>query len=180
MDNYRKIYERLGDELSKEIFGYRVLFSETEDKCWLRKLLLTFPEGKELLQRLDHKDRQKVMFGAGDFGKRIVNLFPVGWECFVDNYKKGECCGIPILSFIDYLKAYRGGADIFVGSPIYHKEMREQLLKYEIAEEQIIDIWEYLIPVAQRQYFDLSELPHDENEIFVVAGVLMAKRVKIS
>lgn len=171
MNNYQKIYKHLGDELSKEIFGYRVLYSETEDKRWLKKLLLTFPEGKELLKKLGSKDKKKVMFGAGNYGKEIVNLFPVGWECFVDNHKKGECCGIPVLSFRDYLRTYRE-ADIFIGSPIYHKEMREQLLEYEIDEEQIIDIWEHFIPAACRQYFDLSELPHDENEVFVDCGCL--------
>lgn len=40
MKNYCKIYEHLGDALSKEIFGYRVLYTETGDLSWLSNVLL--------------------------------------------------------------------------------------------------------------------------------------------
>lgn len=46
---------------------------------------------------------KKVIFGCGMMGQRALNEYGEGEiECFVDNYKRGNYNGIPILSFEDF------------------------------------------------------------------------------
>lgn len=168
----KKVYEHLGDRLSKEVYGYRMLYTETRDKFWLRQLSQTFPEGKKLIEKITQKDKRKVIFGAGGYGKEIAELFPVGWECFIDTYSfGGNYHNIPVLSFDEYLKLY-SDADVYIGSEIFQEEMTQQLLNAGIKKKQIINAWEYCAPSLQRQYFDLPELSHNKNEVFVDCGCL--------
>lgn len=168
--DYRRIYEHLGDELSKEIFGCRVLYTET-GMVWISKIFSSFPEGRELLERLNRKDTRKVIFSAGEYAKDFAKVsYFVGWECFVDNYKYGTVCeGIPVISFEDYLKNY-GDAEVYVASNRFHKEMIAQLLDNGIPKERIIDLTECFATAEARQYFDLPNLSCSEDEVFVDCG----------
>lgn len=167
--NYRQIYEHLGDELSKEIFGCRVLYTETR-MVWISKIFPTFSEGRELLEKLKRKTR-KVIFSAGDYAKDFAKVcYFTKWECFVDNYKYGMICeGIPVISFNDYLENYKD-ADVYVASNRFRKEIIAQLRDNGIAEDKIIDLTNVFASAESRQYFDLPELFCKEDEIFVDCG----------
>lgn len=168
--NYKQIYEHLGDTLSKEIFGCRILYTET-GMVWISKIFSTFPEGVALLEKLNRKDTRKVIFSAGKYAKDFAKVsYFVKWECFIDNYKHGtECEGLPVISFEDYLENYQD-ADVFVASNWYHEEMVAQLHAHGIEENKIIDLTECFASAENRQYFDLPELLHEEDEVFVDCG----------
>lgn len=168
--NYKQIYERLGDALSKEIFGCRVLYTET-GMVWISKIFSAFPEGAALLERLHNKNTRKVIFSAGEYARDFAKVcYFVKWECFIDNYKHGtECEGLPVVSFERYLKDYRD-ADVFVASNWYHKEMVAQLREHGIEESKIIDLTECFASAENRQYFDLQALKSGEDEVFVDCG----------
>lgn len=85
-------------------------------------------------------------------------------------------------SFEKYMESYRQ-LPIVISSDIYHKAMKEQLQNAGIAEDKIINVGEMLTlevanPILQRQYFDLPQLPHAENEIFVDCGCLNGETSK--
>lgn len=168
--NYRQIYEHLGDDVSKEIFGCRVLFTEA-GMVWISKIFPTFSEGRELLKKLNRKDTRKVIFSAGGDAKEFAKVcYFVKWECFVDTYKYGmECEGLPVISFNDYLEKYKD-ADVYVACYRFHKEITAQLRDNGIAEDKIIDLTEMFATAENRQYFDLPELFCKEDEIFVDCG----------
>lgn len=53
---------------------------------------------------------KKILFGCGMMGQRAVSEYgKENIEFFVDNYKKGEFNGIPILGFQEFIKKVRGG-----------------------------------------------------------------------
>lgn len=177
MKNYDKIYEHLGDDLSKEIFGYRLLYTETGDMAWISNAVKTTPEGAKVVEAMRKvADIPKVMFGAGEWGKRLIALFPNHWEYFVDNFCKDqtECCGIPVISFDQYIDRYQH-LPIVISSNSYYKEMLKQLHDANVPDDKIINVGELLDleiqhSMWQRQYFDLPALPHVEDEIFVDCG----------
>lgn len=39
MKEMNKIYQHMGDSLSKELYGYRVFYNATQDDMWLKKSL---------------------------------------------------------------------------------------------------------------------------------------------
>lgn len=173
MKNYAMIYEHMGDSISKEIFGYRVLYTETGDQKWIEKIILMLSEGTAFLKKLtDDMNSKKLIFGAGAWGRELAEILPIGWNGFVDNYKKGtECCGLPVISFDEYLENYRD-AYIVLTARLHYPEMVEQLREAGISEEKIINMGKIIDDMSHRQYFDLRELPHDENEVFVDCGCL--------
>lgn len=109
MKYYKKIYNHLGDSISKEIFGYRMIFTETGDPKWIEKIVSMLPEGAAFLDKLTkEKTSDKLIFGAGAWGLELAETLPASWKGFVDNYKKDTtCCGLPVFSFEDYLANYR-------------------------------------------------------------------------
>lgn len=172
MKDYQTIYTHLEDQVSREIFAYRVLYTETGDEGWIEKLLQMIPEGAEFVKMLrEDSDTEKVIFGAGAWGKELAEILPVGWTCFVDNKKEGVCAGIPIISFDEYL-ALHSRAYIVLTARLHYPEMIEQLLKAGIQEDRIINMGKIIDQMSHRQYFDLDALKHDPNEIFVDCGCL--------
>lgn len=173
MKNYKMIYEHLGDELSRELFGYRVLYTETGDQKWIEKIILTLKEGETFLKILnDENHSQKLIFGAGAWGVELAEILPIGWDGFVDNYKKDtQCCGLPVISFDEYLKNYKD-AYIVLTARLHYPEMVAQLKEAGITEDRIINMGKIIDDMTHRQYFDLPQLPHVEKEVFVDCGCL--------
>lgn len=61
-----KIYNHCGDEYSKRIFRYRLLFSLTKDWKNIFDLVQTVPEGRDFYKLLcKHKEKELVIFGGG-------------------------------------------------------------------------------------------------------------------
>lgn len=171
----QEIYNHLGDELSKEIFGYRVMYTETGgglaggDTLWLYKIIGTIPN---LPQNFWNKGIKRVIFGAGSFGKDLVRFLPGKFECMVDNYQCGtEYKGVPVVSLKECLSSYPD-ADIYVASSLYHNDIVHQLKEASVSENRIYDLSGEYYDLESRQYFDLPYLVHDQDEIFVDCGCL--------
>lgn len=174
--NIRQIYTCLGDELSKEIFSYRLLYYFFGDNYLINKLVLTTEEGRSFADMLHADGRKKVMFGVGSWGKAIVKAFPdVKFECFVDNHIRESIeSGIPVIPFSEYVEKFRD-AIIIISSRIHYQEMWEQLLAADIPEENIINAGKINDEFCMKQYFDLPELKQKWNsggESLVDAGCL--------
>ena len=179
--SFQKIYNHLGDELSKEVFGYRVMYTETGgglaggDSLWLYKIIGTIPN---LPPKFWEKNVKRVVFGAGSFGKDLVRFFPGKFECMVDNYQCGtEYKGVPVLSLKECLSLYPDG-DIYVASSIYHDDIVHQLKEAGVEENRIYDLSGEYYDLESRQYFDLPYLIHDKDEIFVDCGCLNGQTSK--
>jgi len=169
----KSIYESLGDEVSKEIFKNRLLYSLSGDSKYIKNIITTTKEGCEIYNILEDRKRKKVIFGAGIWAHEILNAYKdIEFECMVDNRiveRTVDDTGMPIVSFDEYMKEYRD-AIVVIATRLYHKEIYEQLLENGIVEENIINAGKMLDSMSVRQYFDLPELKLSNNEVFIDAG----------
>lgn len=171
--NIKSIYNRLGDDLSKEIFTYRLLYSLTGNIEYVLHIVRMTEEGDQIYSRLKEEKKRKVIFGAGIWGKNIINAYQdMKFGCFIDNKAFGTYyCGLPVISFEEYLKKYRNEL-VVISSRLYHVEIHEQLRKEGVTEENIIDAGMLIDNMSKKQYFDLPQLQDkkSDSEVFIDGG----------
>lgn len=171
----KKIYSCLGDDISKEIFSNRLLYSLTGDIEYILDIVRATDEGKEMYTRLKESKKKKVIFGAGIWGKNIINAYcDMKFECFVDNkadHFNTSYQGMPVISFDKYINEYKD-AIVVISSRLYYKKIYEQLKGANIAEENIINAGQMIDNMSKRQYFDLPQLQERKvkDEVFVDGG----------
>lgn len=84
--------------------------------------------------------------------------------------KNGELKdGLKVISPDDLIENLREG-HICISSRLYYKEIEKQLLGLSIPMEKVFNFGEMTDILWDKQYFDLPELYHVENESFVDAG----------
>ena len=171
-----KIYWQLQDEISREIYKNRLMYTITGDKKYVFENVKLMNGRREFLDQLDRvsQDGEMVIFGAGFWGKDMYSAFSgYPWKYFIDNDPHSDSYdGIPILRVEDFIRDYHGEY-IFISSRIYHTPMYQQLIDQNIPEEKIIDVGGLLDDLSKKQYFDLKYLPRFRNgEVFVDAGSL--------
>lgn len=173
IEEIRTIYGLLQDDISKEIWGGRMLYSLTGDMRYIRKVVCTTEAGGKAYDRMRFDSRKKVIFGSGIIGKRLVDIFgDIKFECFVDNKHAGEICkGLAVIG-VEELKEKYSDALIIISSRVYHSEILKQLLEEGFKEESIINIGEECDKLCNVLYFDLEELKSDikDAEVFVDGG----------
>lgn len=173
-----KVYKALADEQSRKIYGGMVMFNLTKDERWIAHALKDRLAWNGVdLQRIvqNHKSQPIVVFGAGNFGKQTVNMYPeIDWQCCVDNYQTGKLdTGLEIID-VQALKKKYPNAFIVVCVQKYGNDIVAQLIKEGFTKENVFafaDIYgKVMATFAERQYFDLPVLEHDSNEVFVDVG----------
>lgn len=102
------IYERMSDDISKQYFKDRIMYSLTGDYGFISDMVKRTEVGKDFLDLL--KMHQNVyIYGCGKWGKGIADIF--GDECnisaFIDKRETGGYAGIPILPLEEF--KYSGG-----------------------------------------------------------------------
>lgn len=169
----KEIYALLGDELSKNIYVNRLMYSLTDDMQFIRNVVCSNKKGKEFYERLKASTQIKVIFGAGSVGKRLVRVYDdIKFECFVDNRHAGQAYrGLPVIS-IESLKQKYKDALIIISVKQCHKEILEQLLKVGFRIENIINIGMEYEKLSHLQYFDLPQLKSRKmsKEVFIDGG----------
>ena len=126
----KEIYEHLGDELSRKIYLDCITYNLTEDEKIINESIKNHVLSiapfflKNIMEKCKEKD--KVIFGAGNVGKLLKNLTPeYDWVCYVDNnYKNIQRRDIPVISFHEMLGKFKNP---FLVLAAYHhtEEMME-------------------------------------------------------
>lgn len=170
------ITEHLQDDISKTIYANRIFYAITGDKGYLRNICMTIPEGKDFVSILEkHADQEKILFGAGRWGGWIKETFNnITWDYLTDNNISDRIfsCqggGIPIIS-VDELVERHKDAFVVITSKFHWCEMQKQLLDAGFQREQLYLFGKAISNIGERIYFDLPELPHRTQEIFIDAG----------
>lgn len=175
-----KIYNKLMDQESKDIFRARLLYSMTGEQKDIVSLVGNVDYASEIRERIEKFDHCECVFwGAGNWSSWIKNNFPdIQFKCYFDNQPK---CSVkeelPVYGAVDFKEKYKG-EPIFVTPVFFHREIEEQLLGYGVEKEKIVNIGAYVENLTNRQYFDLAQLPHVEDEVFVDAGCFDGESVK--
>lgn len=106
--NYKKlmeetniVYNTLGDDISRNIYENRVMYSLTNDYKYIKNIVIDNLEYKKLKNIMDKniKDNKKMfIYGAGIWGEYIYNCFSeIKWTAFVDKNKNGFFLNLPII-----------------------------------------------------------------------------------
>ena len=173
------IYRHMGDEYSRQMYGYRLLYSLTGSTKWIEKVIQMTEEGERFIKKLENAgSKEKIIFGTGSWGRGVLKSFPnIQWDFFVDNYVKGNevVCeidgggGYRVLSFDDLVKNHQNSI-IVIATRLYHREILKQLLEHGFSDENIINMGKMIDEMSERQYFDLPYMKHCDHEVFADVG----------
>lgn len=172
----KDIYDRLGDNISKEIYENRILYSLTRNVKYIRQMVSSNKHAKDFLDVINETN-ENLLFGLGAWGKRLVRIWPEKWVACIDNDDKlwgQNFYGLNIISPRCLLKEYKN-KKIFVSTRLYNKQIIHQLLDIGIRKENIIDVGNILNMMFKDQYFDLPYMEKNDQEIFVDAGCFDGK-----
>lgn len=177
IERLNKIYNALSDNISKEIFFNRIIWSisKGENFSCIRNIASLNTRIKDFMTEINEKSKtnEVVIFGAGENGKRLYRLLGEDFSCkyFVDSNAKDNTNsieGIPVISYESFMKHYRGEC-IVISSRIYRREIEEQLRRDGITKN-VFNFGEICESLRQDQYFDLEYMQPAEREIFIDAG----------
>ncbi len=182
MQTASKIYNALGDELSRKLFDMRMNYyvnkNEQEFLIELNKLPMNYyhHDFNQFMKSFSNEDI--VIFGAGNEGKRaffILNQIGFGKRvvAYADNNPRNwnqKIDGIPIVSIDDLKKRY-SEAVILIATYKYAPDIYGQLLVYGFDRNLIFyPRFRRFMANAGHQYFDLLELKKEKDEVFIDAG----------
>lgn len=155
----RGIYNKLGDELSKDIFENRLVFSATGDMKYIRRIIEMDSEMNKCAQKLYADDTPIAVFGAGVYGKHLVHTYDdIEFTCFIDNKATGPICGLPVYSLENYIERFGCDGRIVIAVKLYHEEIYSQLIKAGYHKDNIINIGKVWEKRVHDQYIDLPQL----------------------
>lgn len=181
MQEIKKIYNSIPEELSREIYANRLLYSFTSDRKYIQRVVAGTPEGIKLEEQMDLFNRF-ILFGGGIWGGNILWVYPnLNWICVWDNSpqkewlksnNKGfseETMSLPIVKYTPEMEI-DSDTGIVISSRLYHDEISHQLIANGISANQIIDAGGMIDQMSKRQYFDLPYLTKRNDEVFIDAG----------
>lgn len=173
------IYERLGDRLSRLIYGHRLLYSLTGDEAVLQDMIDRTVRNRREWQTFRKKLSQKaeqnkmVIYGAGIWGHILWEETKdiIDWELCVDIDPEEKRFPVRLRKLSDFIQVYRDEY-VVISSFKHQASMDRRLLEGGIPAERIIHGGQIINKLTEGSaYFDLKELlPLKENEVFVDGG----------
>lgn len=167
----KEIYDKLLDDTSRNIFSNRLLWEFTGDKKYIRGVVGDFGFIKNIVK---NKDRNMVIFGAGNLGKSLYKLFDnIEWKCFVDNLISDEkIYDIKVISAKE-LKKYYEDVCAVITPKNGNKEIYSQLLSLGFEENSLINMGEYLYELEQKRLLEIMpDGKYKENTYFNIINTL--------
>ena len=161
----KRIYNSLSDDISRDIFKHRLMYSILEDKSEITKIVYeASPASKEL-------SSSKVCYYGAGAGCSWLIKWNTNAPFVIDKFKTGSIEGHPIISLEDFLKLpdYKDYLIIVtVGKERARQEISEELKSHGLR---------FLFAYFDLQYFDLENLKL-EKEYFADVGALDGETTK--
>ena len=169
-----QIYDKMVDDISRDIFSNRLLYSLTGNQICLRNVLLHTAGGKKLNDLLHETGRDIYIYGAGIRGKRLVDLFPdVAWRGLIDRNKQDESYhDVKILGLETFLERYVQGARVVVSNMSGTDAIVEDLHRVGVFREDVLVLNDFDRENVKDIYFPAGEveLPVRRERCFVDIG----------
>lgn len=170
-------YNKMQDDKSRQIYSDRLLYNITKDPYFMKKIICDIDEYKYLFDVFEkHKHQKAIFFGAGWWSSlsryTLPKYFNVEPFCYVDNYMTAgsECLGLTVISFDELCSNYKNEF-IIITAYGARKEIYNQLVSNGFSDENILILADIVDKPTYKQYFDCPFFYHDDNEVFVDAGV---------
>lgn len=193
MNEFRKIYEWLCDEESKEIFINRVNFLISNDYMYMHNIInkyapdmaiLNNTEIPKLLFNLD-ADKDIILYGAGEDARANLCYFvdDKRFKGFCDRSIEKQKTGVDgyqVISPEELLK--EEDCNIVISTHRGYEEIKKYLLDNGVLAARIHQMTPYMFAMQEEQYFNPSFMKFEEDgEVFVDAGCCdMGTTVKLS
>ena len=166
-----KIYNRMEDDISRNIFSNRLLLSLTNNPQYMRRVLETVKDWYKLYYEISSYKYEIYIYGAGKRGKRLIDMFPeIKWKALIDKYQTGIYHNCPIIAIKDLL--IKQNIKVLISNLNQDAEISEELQSWGIRTEQIIILNDYDKKFSYDSYFDMNIVGchMDKNKYFVDAG----------
>lgn len=180
MDAMERIYGRLADRESREIYKARFFFSRTGDYREICNIVAWTEAAKRIRRQIsDFPGAPVWLWGTGFWAEYLRKGFPeMNWCGYVDNYPKEKTKnGLPVLGAEEFRENCRG-AVVVIATTIWQEEIFSQLLSYCFGVEKIVNAGKMMLELFGGQYFDLPYLLHQKEEVFVDVGCFDGLSVK--
>lgn len=184
----KKIYSKLGDEQSRDIFLNRVLYSITEDNTYIDNIVSVYYKRMQrefcgggytdaisnLRQQIGN--RKVVIYGKGNCGFVTLALFTSAMKyidvvAFCDrNTSGGQFYGYKLVDIDELARNYKD--TVILVTPVEERvkdEIISNLVKKGFNLDQIIEKVPFRDYVLRGEYFD-EVMQFGEDEVFVDAG----------
>ena len=175
IENAKKIYMKLMDDESRQIFLNKLLYSFTNDEVYIYDILKgDFKEFGKRIKKIDAKETV-IIYVAGVNCKIALNMCKIyGKEvsiiCDKDKTKqKIGYNGLEVISPEKLIERY-GDAYVVVSTTNYIDEVVEFLSKYFKADRIIPLADSVQISWIKSQYFDQNIIKLQDGEVFVDGG----------
>lgn len=172
----KAVYSCLGDEESKRLFEYRVMYALTRDYRYVKSMFSDIEEKKQLdvlINKCMRLEGKAVYYGAGNDLHIIRTLYPnleINCVCDRDPVKqKSGWHGIPVIS-PEQLFENKQEVHVIIATTGFHREVKRFLIEEGIKEEQIINLGEVCEPLYNRQYFDPEVVLPQGEGVFIDGG----------
>lgn len=180
MDINQGVFDKMQDELSKELYVKRIRYENGEYGA-MEEIITMLPEGKALIEFMELHEGQLYIFGAGVWGRDLQRTW--GWKytfnAYIDNNKalKGKKIeGVPVVTLDEVIpKIEYENVGIIISTRLYWKEVLKQLKQSGVKNDSIFNVGAIQDLFAQKQYFDLKYLNKNTREIFVDIGAFDGK-----
>nr|WP_304580697.1 FkbM family methyltransferase [uncultured Acetatifactor sp.] len=165
----QRIYRRLIDKKSKQIFTDRIMFSLTDDWRFIRNLLIKSGNWTQLGEVLSSY-KEIYIYGAGIAGSRLPLMFPeYPWKGYIDKNKKGLICnGLPIYG-IEKCREFLNESAVLISNMSGADDIKKELLYANINDKNIIMYITYMKNAAKNIYFEDEYLSKEK----MVGGVFI-------
>lgn len=149
MENVKYIYEKIGDDYSREIFANRFMYSLVGDYGYIGKILSKTEMGRKIVNM-----KNVYIYGAGKRGTMLMEWFPeLDCKGFIDKKGTGTCMGYPVYEPEAF--EYAQGTTILISIAKMGDEVCDYLLEHKkIPRENIFILDEYITHISDDIYFE--------------------------
>lgn len=181
LEEYKKVYQMLEDEESRDIYLNRLNYLISGDYKYIQNIVTAYLpyfsplNGKNLndLWKLVPKGRKVVLYGAGVVGRELLNTWEkderfIGFCCKTEEKQLNGYLGYPVMSPKELLA--RQDLSVIVSTVNARDEIVQILRNGNYPEDQIFVLNGYYKEFASDPYFSLPFFQYEINEIFVDAG----------
>lgn len=172
----KRIYWKIGDSYSRNIFKNRLMYSFTGDYTYIGKIVGNTGTVKSIGKIL--KGFESIyIYGAGIRGKLLVEIFSeINWKGFIDLNEKGFYMNYPIYHINDF--EYQQGEVILISNAVNSDKIQQYLVEdKKVPRKNIISLNNYIKHISDYIYLDPLYLKNIEmkNKIFFDLGCFDGK-----
>lgn len=172
----KDIYLHLQDDISKQIFQNRLMYSLTDDGHYIDEIienLLQKSRVDDLIKKAEQVKEKLIIYGAGNDFILLSRLYPnLSCACLCDRDIHKQKTGwngynviLPEKLLADYQEYY-----VLISTTGFQKEIYEFLIRSGWNQDKIFNVGAVMDELYQQQYFDQEIMKPCQNEVFVDGG----------